>query len=210
MSKQSAFKKITIWNRKWHIHLGLFLLLFIWLFSLSGLLLNHSNWKFASFWDQRKEIKTTSAIVIAPDFDSAAAIRYITQYLHINGEVSEVNFNKDSIDFRSSVPGHIRNIHVDLKRGICTQKETRFNLWGIIRTFHTFNGVKDNPSAATPNWIMTYIWRYTMDGIAIALMALCISSYIMWYKLNKRRVSGFILLAAGFAGAIYFIFLIRS
>jgi hypothetical protein len=32
------------WNRKAHYYLGLYLLLFIWLFSLTGLLLNHPRW----------------------------------------------------------------------------------------------------------------------------------------------------------------------
>ena len=44
-------------NKKLHIYLGLFLVFFIWLFSLSGLILNHGNWKFASFWEERLENK---------------------------------------------------------------------------------------------------------------------------------------------------------
>ena len=39
---------------KLHIYLGLFLLLFMWLFGFSGLLLNH-HWEFASFWEEGKK-----------------------------------------------------------------------------------------------------------------------------------------------------------
>ena len=35
------------WNRKLHFYAGLFLLLFIWLFAVSGLILNHPKWTFA-------------------------------------------------------------------------------------------------------------------------------------------------------------------
>ena len=40
--------KIPIWVRRWnkkiHIYLGLYMLLFLWLFSISGLFINHHNW----------------------------------------------------------------------------------------------------------------------------------------------------------------------
>ena len=36
------------WNQKLHIYLGLYFLVFLWLFAVSGLLLNH-GWQFAEF-----------------------------------------------------------------------------------------------------------------------------------------------------------------
>jgi hypothetical protein len=209
MPKRHFLKDITYWNRKLHIHLGLFLILFIWLFSLSGLLLNHSSWKFTSFWNERKEQSHSSYLMVPNNLDSADLMHYITNRLRIKGEVTDVNFNKDSIDFRSSVPGHILNIHVDFKRAVCIQKEIKFNIWGIMRTLHTFNGVNNNNPSIKNNWILTYVWRFTMDGIAIGLIFLCISSFIMWYKLKKARLVGFLVLFAGFIVAIYFVFLIR-
>ena len=32
------------WNRKIHIYTGLYILLFLWVFAVSGLLLNHPDW----------------------------------------------------------------------------------------------------------------------------------------------------------------------
>ena len=40
-----------VWNRKLHLTtLGLYFLLFLWLFTFTGLLLNLSSWTFAEFW----------------------------------------------------------------------------------------------------------------------------------------------------------------
>ena len=142
--KKNIIKGLVYWNRKLHIHLGLFLLLFIWLFSFSGLLLNHSDWKFASFWDERNEKKLVSSLTVPADLDSVAIVIHIMHQLKISGEISDVKINKDSIDFRAEVPGHIKNIHVDFKKGLATQNEIKFNVWGIIRTMHTFNGVNKN------------------------------------------------------------------
>src|SRR5436309_8088057 len=35
---------LETWNRKLHYYLGLYFLLFLWLFSFTGLLLNHPRW----------------------------------------------------------------------------------------------------------------------------------------------------------------------
>ena len=81
VKSQWKFKNLNYWSRKFHIHLALFLLLFIWLFSFSGLLLNHGKWKFASFWDERKEKITKSSIHDTNNLDSAAMLKKIMQQL---------------------------------------------------------------------------------------------------------------------------------
>ena len=50
----SATNRFGVWNRKLHYYLGLYFLFFLWLFALSGLLLNHSSWTFAQFWPNRQ------------------------------------------------------------------------------------------------------------------------------------------------------------
>ena len=210
MKMQQKFKNLNYWSRKFHIHLGLFLLLFIWLFSFSGLLLNHSNkWKFASFWDERKEKITVTSIHPIASPDSAAMLKNIMQQLKIAGEVSRVWISADSIDFKVSIPGHERNLHVNLKNGICTQKELTFNWWGKMRILHTFNGVNKDNLNIQPNWIITRIWKFAMDAIAIGFIILCISSWIMWYKLRKKYTWGPLFLISGFAITIYFVFLLK-
>lgn len=43
------------WNRKLHFYAGLLLLFFLWLFTFTGLLLNHPSWSFAESWNNRRE-----------------------------------------------------------------------------------------------------------------------------------------------------------
>jgi hypothetical protein len=172
-------------------------------------LLNHgSKWKFASFWDERKVKTTMTAVLIDSKLDSAALLNNIMSQLKISGEISQVYLTPDSLDFRLSIPGHERNLHINLKDGTCTQKELTYNIYGKLRTLHTFNGVnKDNPGIP-PNWIITRIWLFTKDVIAIGFIILCISSWIMWYKLRKKYKWGLPVLLLGIAVSIYFIFLV--
>jgi hypothetical protein len=200
---------LYFWSRKFHIHLGLFLLFFIWLFSLSGLLLNHgSKWKFAGFWDERKEKTTLTAVQIDPDLDSSALIKNIITQLKISGEISGVYMTPDSIDFRVSVPGHEINLHLNLKTGTSIQKDLKFNGWGKFRILHTFNGVnKENPDIR-PNWIITRFWQFSKDIIAAGLIILCLSSWIMWYKSRRKYKWGLPILLLGFGIAVYLVFFV--
>ncbi|WP_018621513.1 hypothetical protein [Spirosoma luteum] len=207
-STKSYPSGFTHWNRKLHIHVGLFFVLFVWLFSFTGLLLNHGGWKFASFWEQRQQKMTQTPVQLPASRDSVVLLHSLMRQLHLAGEVSEVKLSPDSLDFRVTIPGHGRNLHIDFARGMCTQKEFQFNVWGKIRTLHTFNGVnKTQPDAGT-NWLITHLWLWTMDGLAVGLGVLCMSSWVMWYKVRKAYKWGMIALGLGWMGALYFVFLI--
>ena len=39
-----SLRRFEFWNRKLHYYLGLYFLFFLWLFSLTGLMLNHQQW----------------------------------------------------------------------------------------------------------------------------------------------------------------------
>jgi hypothetical protein len=174
------------------------------------LLLNHaSKWKFANFWEDRKEKETVTSVHTTANLDSAALLKNIMQQLKIEGEVTKAWITTDSIEFRVSIPGHERYLHVDLRKGICKQKEVIINWWGKIKNLHTFNGVKRENPDMQPNWIITNIWKFVMDGIAIGFIIMCISSWIMWYKLRKKYTWGPIILISGFAIAIYFVFVVK-
>lgn len=203
------YKNIEYWNRKFHIHLGLFLLLFIWLFAFSGLLLNHSHWKFADFYDKRKETITTSFIQMPVNRDSITLVKNIVTQLKVEGEITNVKMWADSIHLQVSFPGHVSSLQVNFKTGVCTRKELQYNWIGKIRTLHTFNGVNKNNPYQQPNWIITRIWKLSMDGIAIALLILCMSSWIMWYKVRKKFNWGLIVLISGFIGVVFFIFVLK-
>ena len=210
MNYKTLIKKLTWSNRRLHIYVGLFLVLFIWLFSFSGLLLNHGDWKFTSFWDERKENTTERAVSLPAGLDSLEKLKSILSQLKISGEVNNVRMTSDSVDFSVSYPGHVSNIHADFKKGVGIQKELSYNIWGKIRTLHTFNGANRDHPDVEPNWLLTRVWRFSMDAVALGLIFLSFSGWIMWYKIKHNYLWGYLALIAGFALAAYFLFLLRS
>jgi hypothetical protein len=209
MNPLILIENIIYWNRKFHIYIGLFLLLFILFFSLSGLILNHSQWRFASFWKERKETEIITPVTIPVTLDRTALLQDFMKQLNISGEISNVKLTSVSISFRVVKPGINQDILVDFKTGISVRKVMVFNWWGKMRILHTFNGSDKMNPEVQPNWHITQIWRLTMDVIAIGLIFLCTSSWIMWYKIRKSYSYGLIVLTLGIAGAIFFIFLLR-
>ena len=209
MIPKSKLKELTSWNRKLHIYIGLFLLFFIWLFSLSGLILNHGNWKFTSFWEAREEKKTVTPITLISAPDSATLLQNLMQQLKLTGEVSEVKLTPVNLDFRVASPGIVRDLHIDFQNKTAEQKELRFNFWGKIRSLHTFNGSNKTYPERGPNWMATRVWRLAMDGIALGFIFMCVSSLIMWYKIRKEYMWGTLVLITGFATAIYFVYLLK-
>jgi hypothetical protein len=200
-------KTFHFWSRKFHIHIGLFLLLFIWLFSLSGLLLNH-HWEFATFWEQREQKESVTALILPSRLDSASLIHAVVDELGISGEVTNVKYSADAVDFRVTSPGKGEDLHVDLAKGTVIRKEYSLNIWGKIRTLHTFNGVDKRNIEKSANWFVTAIWKFAMDAVAMLLILLCVSSWVMWYKIRKDyRWSGAVL-TVGLMASFYFVYLI--
>ena len=209
MNYNTPFKKdMNYWNRKLHIYIGLFLLLFIWFFAYSGILLNHGSWRISGFWEQRETFKTVASVQIPETRNSSEMVKNIMSQLDVEGEVANVKMWPDSIHFRVSVPGHERDFSVIFNNGVCTQNQLKFNMAGIIRSLHAFNGVDRNDATSKPNWLITNIWRISMDGIAIGLLLLCVSSWIMWFKVRKKFAWSLPVFIAGLGISVYFVFVL--
>src|SRR2546425_7484913 len=125
-----AFK---VWNRKLHYYLGLYLLFFVWLFALSGLLLNHSSWKFAEFWSNRKETSYERQITAPVPGSDLVQANDLMRQLDLTGEVEwTATRNGDGrLDFRVTRPGHVFEINTDLEQKRATVKRTDLNAWGV-------------------------------------------------------------------------------
>jgi hypothetical protein len=188
------------WNCKLHYYLGLYLLFFVWLFAFTGLLLNHSQWKFAEFWDSRQETAGETDIVAPPVAADLAQARDLMRQLGIHGEIDWTTTRSDPnrFEFRASRPGHIFEIKADLARLKAAVKRIDLNPWGVMRILHTFTGVRQDDARNGRDWILTSVWAWTMDAVAVGLILMVLSGYYMWYELPPKRKWGIIALGLGF------------
>jgi hypothetical protein len=182
-----------------HYYLGLYLLLFVWLFAFTGLLLNHPQWKFAEFWDSRKETSSERDIATPTTGGDLAQARDLMRQLGIRGEI-EWTVTREaptSLQFRASRPGQIIEVNAEFARHKATVKRIDLNAWGVMRLLHTFTGVRLDDNRNGRDWVLTSMWAWIMDGVAAGLILMVISSLFMWYEWPQKRRSGAVVLGLG-------------
>ena len=181
---------------------------YICIFAVSGLLINHGEWKFAGFWEQREERKTEFTLPVISLVNGPEVAQLVKEKLTITGETENFKMNHGTTDFRIHSPGVVRDIHIDRISGTAVMKELKFNSWGKLKNMHMFNGINKSDLSKSPNWIVTRIWRFTMDFTAIALIILCLGGWALWYQVRKEYKAGYFILAFSLIVSGYFIFLI--
>lgn len=193
---------LALWNRRLHYYAGLYFLCFIWLFALTGLLLNHPKWTFAEFWPNRRQATQEREITApAPGSDLAQA-RELMRQLAIQGEIEWTMTRSDPgrFDFRVTRPGHNLEVKADLTKNRATVQRTDLNLWGVTHVLHVFTGVRMGDKANSRDWILTTIWALAMDALAAGLIFMVLSSLYMWYELPQKRRLGIFILSLGILG----------
>jgi hypothetical protein len=189
---------LEVWNRKLHYYLGLYFIFFLWLFSLTGLMLNHQHW-FTGLYDRHEvsydpEIRTPFGVTQAEQtFD-------VMRQLNLRGEVDwPATQPVGHIDFNVSRPDGSARVRVDLNAKQAYVKEFKNGHFHAFQIFHTFSGSRFNQPASGRDWIMTGVWVFAMDAVAAGLIMMVFSSYYMWWRLKRSRTLGLATLAAGFS-----------
>ena len=108
--------RIPIWVRRWnkkiHIYLGLYMLLFLWLFSISGLLINHHNWF---------QGKSEKPIQLPQGADDQAKAEDLRDQLGLEGEILRPRTNQRG-HFIFTVDGveEAMSVDADLEKSVAT------------------------------------------------------------------------------------------
>jgi hypothetical protein len=210
-ASQKAGATFELWNRRLHFHGGLFLLFYLWLFALTGLLLNHPQWKFADFWPTRKQSSYERPISAPPPGSDLDQARNLLVQLGLRGEIEWTSARADSrrLDFSVGRPGHMTMIKADFVRGRASVRQIDVNGWGEFRILHTFAGERAGDALNQRDWIMTTVWAFSMDAVAAGVLIMVLGSYFMWWRLPKKRMWGAVALLSGWMVAGWFLFGLR-
>ena len=195
----SSAKSLEAWNRRLHYYLGLYFLFFLWLFSATGLMLNHQQW----FTDLYKRAESVyQAPVRAPEGDTdLARAQDLMQQLDLRGEIDlPASQPVWHVDFNVNRPNGSARVRVDLTAKTAYIQAFDHNARHAFQILHTFSGSRFNQPAIGRDWLVTSLWVWAMDALAAGLVFMVLSSYYMWYRLKKRRALGVVFLIAGFAG----------
>lgn len=199
---------IKIWNRKFHIYIGFYFLLFIWLFSISGLIKNHPKWNFAEYWSKREQTSIEKPIQIPTGKSDLEKAKNIMSQLNISGEVTwTVTYpSEDKFNFRVMKPGKIIDIKTDIPKKLSTIEQISVNSWGIMNMLHNFTGVRMDDSNEKRDWLVTKLWSFFMDAVCLGFIILILTGVFIWCYQKHNRRAGIFALSLGVLICAFFIF----
>jgi len=198
------------WNQKIHIYLGLYFLIFLWLFALSGLLLNH-GWQFAEFWSQRKQSSREQSISLPTTSTDLLRAQDVMRQLGLTGEIEWMATRPASerFEFRVQRPGRTVDVRIDTAKQYATVQEIRVNGWGVFRTLHTFTGTRANAPTAQRDWWLTKLWSFSMDALAVGLVLLVLTSGVLAFERRDKWLGAGISVTLGILACGFFVFGLR-
>jgi hypothetical protein len=207
LPKGAVAAAFLVWNRRLHYYIGLYLLFFCWLFAFTGLLLNHPEWTFAEFWPQRVQTTADRSIAIPHGSSDFELARNVTQQLGLEGEIQWPTTRDASgpLAFQVSRPGLVIDLKVDVAGGRATMQHTKLNAWGVLHVLHVFTGVRMGDTRNSRDWLLTSVWAFSMDAVAVGLILMVGTSLVMWYRLKAKRRNGWIVLSLGVAACAGFV-----
>ena len=186
MNKNDALKGFEKWNRKIHIYLGLYMLLFIWLFSISGLFMNHPKW----FHGKIERTPGERQVTVSTDMDDVAKAKDLREQLGLEGEIIlRAQGTPEKFAFMVMRPHQRHAINVDLATQLATVTLAKPQPVGILADLHTFTGVRGiwNEPVQEKDWFLTRIWSFSMDALSIGLILIVISSLYMGLRIKESR-----------------------
>lgn len=200
-SAARSWRGLERWNRRLHFHVGLFFLLFLWLFAITGLVLNHPEWSFAESWSKRRETNNERELTaLGPEVQGdLAQAKALMSQLGIEGDILWTTTRTDPnlFDFQVRRPGYFYFIKTDFARQRATVRLAKVNLWGIAKVLHVFSGTSMDDPRNRRDWALTTLWAYSMDAVAAGLIFMVLSSLYMWWELPQKRIPGAVVLALG-------------
>ena len=197
------FRLVKTWNTKLHIYVGLFTLLFLWLFALSGVVMNHPLW----FGSPPARSEVTQPVELPGGAGDQATAEALLDQLGIDGEVIFMVPKPDHLTFRVNRPNRRMVVDVDLPAGMAVVRTAVPNAGGVLLSLHTATGVRSiwNEPVPKRDWIMTHIWSFSMDAICLGLIFMVLSSLYMWIELKRKRLLGLLALGLGTLSCGFFV-----
>jgi hypothetical protein len=191
-----ANRSFEVWTRKLHYYLGLYFLFLLWLFSLTGLMLNHQQW-FTDLY-QRDQTSYDAPIDALAGETLFARTRDAMRQLELEGEIDWPAAQPvGHLDFSVSRPNESAHVRVDINARKAYVRESQHNHLHAFQILHTFSGWRFNQPTSQRDWIMTSMWVLAMDALAAGLIVMVLGSYYMWWRLRERKTLGIAALMSG-------------
>jgi len=183
----------------------LYFVFFLWLFSLTGLMLNHGQWLVSLAANARVETRYDRAIALPVGSTDMDRVRDVMRQLGLVGEIEGVSRQPGSLQFSVNRPSGSSQVKVNLEELHASVQPFENSHLSRFRNLHTFSGSRYNQPASERDWGLTTVWVFAMDAVAAGVVVMILGSYLMWWRLKAKRRLGLVVLLAGVVACGWFV-----
>ena len=181
-------RKILHLSRTLHIYLTMLGVFVMLLFGITGFTIDHEDWFRAT-----TPVVTETTAQMPPDLvakkDALRLVEYLRQSQHITGAMTGYDELDDKFSVGFKTPGQIWEIEIDKATGATRIHEETFNFVALINNLHRGRYAGGS-------------WRWVIDVSAILIVLACMTGFVLWLALPKRRQFGVLVLLLGTLGTL--------
>ncbi len=182
-----------------HTYLSMLSFAVLLFFAVTGLTLNHAEW----FDNQQRPAlyhgTLNKAWVNAPDPSGMAKdeiVNYFRRTYRTKGALSDIHVDGDQCEILFKGPGYEADATIDRETGKYDLTVSPFSLVAVLNDLHKGRDTGKK-------------WSAVIDFSAVLMTLVSLTGLTLIFFLNKRRISGLLLVAIGalLCGLVYFLWI---
>lgn len=180
-----VMRQRVIKTARWlHIYLSMVSFAIVFFFAITGLTLNHPNWFSGAVKNRLARGTIDRSLLVAPSQPVLAKALEVREHLH--GNVDDFSADDSEITFSYKAPGYSADATIDRHTGKYTVIEVRDGFVAVINDLH-----KGSDAGK--------VWSVLIDVSAVLLTLVSLTGLVILWFIYRRRLSGLMICAAGFA-----------
>lgn len=186
-------KRLLTVCRAVHIYLTMLGLVVMMLFGITGYTINHEDW-FGALTPRVVESEGQVPLPLIAQNDDLKMVEHLRETMKLRGAVTSFADLDDEIAVSFKEPSETWEITITKATGKLTARQELYNFTATVNNLHRGRHTG-------------MAWRWVIDFSAVLIVLACLTGFVLWLALPRRRQLGIAFLVAGTIGtvvAIYF------
>lgn len=185
-------KTLVAFCRAVHIYLTMLGMLVMLLFSVTGLTINHEEALGATEARVEEKSARLPSALLTP-LDEPGIVAHLRETWNVRGALTNFTVLRDELALAFKAPGEVWDISIMRRSGEITARREKYGFTAIINNLH--RGRYTGPA-----------WSWIIDFSAVLIVLACLTGFVLWLALPKRRRLGIALLVLGTAATMAVIY----
>lgn len=171
------------WSRTLHIYLTMLGVFVMLLFGFTGFTIDHEDW-FGATTPRVTETDGQTPPDLVAKKDALRIVEHLRQTWHITAALTSFDELEDRFSIGFKAPGRLYGVEIDKATGKTHVHAEAFNFVALIDNLHRGRYTGD-------------AWRWVIDVSAALIVLACVTGFVLWLALPKRRRLGVLVLLLG-------------